>query len=166
MSGQLHVPGRKGSTKEGDGTDTLVENCAEARARCITIDVEQALEVWQLEDGGHVQHLLEGVEGGRGQFRPQEGVLPKEQHEWCSDDTKILGEAVVVSHQAKEATKVTYGAWLWPGRRRVHLVLIHGHSICGDHVAKIGHEGRGKGGFATLDAQLVLASIVWTAFRC
>ena len=85
-------------------------------------------------------------------FIPQEGVLSKEVREWCSDGAKILDEAAVVTHQAEEATEAMCGAWLRLGRHRVHLVPIHGHAVGGDHVAKIGHGGKGEGAFAALDA--------------
>jgi hypothetical protein len=66
VGGELGVPRCDGFAEEGDGPGTLVEYCAETRARRVALDDEIPVECGQLEHWRRREGLLQCLECARG----------------------------------------------------------------------------------------------------
>jgi hypothetical protein len=64
-----------------------------------------------------------------------------------------MDEPAVIAHQPQERM---HEPRYRPVKHRLHLLLVHRHAGCQDHMAELGHLGAAKRTFGALHEQLVL----------
>lgn len=102
---ELHVPRQERSAEERDRASALVQDCAESQTRGVAVHGEVLIKIWQLENWGRGQRLLERRERNRCCLIPQERVLAKKLCEGRCYGAEVLDEAAVISRQAEEAAE-------------------------------------------------------------